>query len=278
MGDWLYLIIGIAVVAIGLLGRSGDERAPAQGGRSRRRRRAVPTSSRRPARTPTSRSPTTCWSRSRPRRPSRSPRRRRPGWCGCAQRLAGSQGGFGRGLLALLSRDRLDEDTWEAIEDTLLTADVGVAPTQELVEGLRTRLRVDGDRGRRPEGGAARGAVKLVGPDMDRRLQITGADGNPASCSSSASTAPARPPPSASSPGSWSPRTRRSCSARPTPSAPPPSSSWRPGASGSASRSSAAPRAATPRAWPSTRSRRAPTEASTRSSSTPPAASRTRPA
>src|SRR5690242_18808359 len=30
------------------------------------------------------------------------------------QRLAGAQGGFGRGLLNLLSRDRLDEDTWEA--------------------------------------------------------------------------------------------------------------------------------------------------------------------
>src|SRR5688500_8499532 len=33
------------------------------------------------------------------------------------QRLAGSQSGLGRGLLGLLSRDRLDEDTWEAIED-----------------------------------------------------------------------------------------------------------------------------------------------------------------
>src|SRR5262245_25168663 len=60
------------------------------------------------------------------------------------QRLAGSQGGLGRGLLSLLARDRLDADTWEAIEDTLLTADVGVAPTEQLVEHLRTRLRVDG--------------------------------------------------------------------------------------------------------------------------------------
>ncbi|HSE69922.1 MAG TPA: signal recognition particle receptor subunit alpha, partial [Nocardioidaceae bacterium] len=60
------------------------------------------------------------------------------------ERLARSQGGLGRGLLALLSRDRLDEDTWEDIEDTLLTADVGVGPTQELVERLRTRLRVEG--------------------------------------------------------------------------------------------------------------------------------------
>src|SRR3712207_9537388 len=60
------------------------------------------------------------------------------------QRLARSQGGLGRGLLALLSRDRLDEDTWEEIEDSLLTADIGVGPTQELVERLRTRLRVEG--------------------------------------------------------------------------------------------------------------------------------------
>ena len=47
-------------------------------------------------------------------------------------RLAGSQSGLGRGLLALLSRDRLDEDTWESIEDTLLGADIGVAPTQQV--------------------------------------------------------------------------------------------------------------------------------------------------
>ena len=95
------------------------------------------------------------------------------------QRLAGSQGGFGRGLLGLLSRERLDEDTWEAIEDTLITADVGVAPTQQLVANLRTRLRVDGK-----EGGASRAVLRdellqLVDPSMDRRLQVSGADGKP---------------------------------------------------------------------------------------------------
>jgi fused signal recognition particle receptor len=94
------------------------------------------------------------------------------------QRLAGSQGGLGRGLLALLSRDRLDEDTWESIEDTLLTADVGVAPTQELVERLRTRLRVEGAHE------DARSVLReellaLVDPAMDRRLQVSGADGQP---------------------------------------------------------------------------------------------------
>lgn len=94
------------------------------------------------------------------------------------QRLAGSQGGLGRGLLALLSRDRLDEDTWESIEDTLLTADIGVAPTQELVERLRTRLRVEGA----PSDVRAvlrEELLTLVDPTMDRRLQVSGAEGQP---------------------------------------------------------------------------------------------------
>jgi fused signal recognition particle receptor len=95
------------------------------------------------------------------------------------QRLAGSQGGLGRGLLSLLSRERLDADTWEAIEDTLLTADVGVAPTQQLVENLRTRLRVDGKEASDPRGVLRDELLQLVGPDMDRRLQVSGADGKP---------------------------------------------------------------------------------------------------
>jgi len=94
------------------------------------------------------------------------------------QRLAGAQGGLGRGLLSLLSRDRLDEDTWEAIEDLLLTADIGVAPTQQVVEGLRTRLRVEG-AAPDPKAALREELVRLVDPAMDRRLQVTGADGNP---------------------------------------------------------------------------------------------------
>ena len=93
------------------------------------------------------------------------------------QRLAGSQGTLGRGLLALLSRDRLDEDTWESIEDTLLTADIGVAPTHELVERLRTRLRVEGEGD--PRTVLREELVALVDPDLDRRLQVSGEDGAP---------------------------------------------------------------------------------------------------
>ncbi|SDT19896.1 signal recognition particle-docking protein FtsY [Nocardioides scoriae] len=89
------------------------------------------------------------------------------------QRLSRSQGGLGRGLLLLLSRDRLDEDTWEEIEDTLITADVGVGPTTELVERLRTRLRVEGSASQAHDV-LREELLALVDPEMDRRIAITG--------------------------------------------------------------------------------------------------------
>src|ERR1700712_298395 len=95
------------------------------------------------------------------------------------QRLARSQGGLGRGLLKLLSRERLDEDTWEEIEDTLITADVGVVPTQELVERLRTRMRVEGVDEVSATAVLREELLALVDPTMDRRVAVTGADGKP---------------------------------------------------------------------------------------------------
>jgi len=95
------------------------------------------------------------------------------------QRLAGSQGTLGRGLLALLSRDRLDEDTWESIEDLLLTADIGVAPTTQLVERLRSRLRVEGGQDTDARAVLREELLELVDPTMDRRLHVSGADGQP---------------------------------------------------------------------------------------------------
>ena len=59
-------------------------------------------------------------------------------------RLSRSQSTLGRGLFALLSRDKLDDDTWEEVEDTLLTSDMGVAATTELVGRLKQRVRVEG--------------------------------------------------------------------------------------------------------------------------------------
>ncbi|MER5256754.1 MULTISPECIES: signal recognition particle-docking protein FtsY [unclassified Streptomyces] len=87
-------------------------------------------------------------------------------------RLSRSQNALGKGLLTLLSREHLDEDTWEEIEDTLLTADVGVAPTQELVERLRERVRVLGTRTTDDLRALLREELlALLGTDFDRTVK-----------------------------------------------------------------------------------------------------------
>ena len=95
-------------------------------------------------------------------------------------RLARSNSSLGKGLLAILGRATLDEAAWEEIEDTLLAADVGVGPTQALVESLRTRLRVEGVTD--PERARAvlrEELIAIVDPERDRTLASTGADGQP---------------------------------------------------------------------------------------------------
>ncbi|MCF2539586.1 MULTISPECIES: signal recognition particle-docking protein FtsY [Streptomyces] len=95
-------------------------------------------------------------------------------------RLSRSQNALGKGLLTLLSREHLDEDTWEEIEDILLTADVGVAPTQELVDGLRERVKVLGTRSPAELRGLLREELlKLVGTDMDRVVRTEPDDRKP---------------------------------------------------------------------------------------------------
>ncbi|MFD5083140.1 signal recognition particle-docking protein FtsY [Kitasatospora sp. NPDC058406] len=96
-------------------------------------------------------------------------------------RLSRSQNSLGKGLLSLLSREHLDEDTWEEIEETLLIADVGVAPTQELVERLRTRVKVLGTRTPDELRGLLREElVELIGKDADRTVHSTRHEEGPA--------------------------------------------------------------------------------------------------
>ncbi|MEW1913262.1 signal recognition particle-docking protein FtsY [Kitasatospora sp. NPDC085895] len=96
-------------------------------------------------------------------------------------RLSRSQNALGKGLLTLLSRDRLDEDTWEEIEETLLTADIGVAATQELVDSLRTRVKVLGTRTPAELRGLLHEElVALIGPDADRTVRSTKHEEGPA--------------------------------------------------------------------------------------------------
>lgn len=97
------------------------------------------------------------------------------------ERLAKSNSGLGRGLLNLLSRDNLDESTWDEIEDTLILADVGVDPTTELVDKLRDRVKVLGTREPAEVRAMLREElIQLVDPTMDRTLATSTNDGDPA--------------------------------------------------------------------------------------------------
>ncbi|GHB00060.1 signal recognition particle-docking protein FtsY [Streptomyces termitum] len=94
-------------------------------------------------------------------------------------RLARSQNSLGKGLLTLLSREHLDEDTWEEIEETLLTADVGVAPTQELVERLRERVKVLGTRTPEELRGLLREELIALLGDYDRTVHTESPEDTP---------------------------------------------------------------------------------------------------
>jgi fused signal recognition particle receptor len=96
-------------------------------------------------------------------------------------RLARSGSPLGARLLSVLSRDSLTEDDWDEIEEELLLADVGAGPTTELLEALRTKVRVLGVR----EPAAVRDLLRselvaLLDPALDRTLRTeptTAADG-----------------------------------------------------------------------------------------------------
>ena len=91
-------------------------------------------------------------------------------------RLARS-GSMGRGIVALLSRGAVDDQTWEEIEDSLIGADLGVAVAGEVVENLKTALRSDPSAS--PRDLLRTQLLALVGTDSDRTLAVE-APGRPA--------------------------------------------------------------------------------------------------
>ncbi|MEU4550437.1 signal recognition particle-docking protein FtsY [Micromonospora violae] len=96
-------------------------------------------------------------------------------------RLSRSQNVFGKGLLGLLARDHLDEDVWEEIEDSLITADVGVDATRDIVDRLRERTRVLGTRSASElRALLAAELVNALDPSLDRSLRTAPKEGVPA--------------------------------------------------------------------------------------------------
>jgi fused signal recognition particle receptor len=88
-------------------------------------------------------------------------------------RLSRSQNALGRGLLSVLSREHLDDEAWEDVEDALLTADVGVGATAEIVERLKERTRVLGTRSQGElRALLAEELVTALKPGLDRSLHM----------------------------------------------------------------------------------------------------------
>jgi fused signal recognition particle receptor len=96
-------------------------------------------------------------------------------------RLARSQSALGSVLLNLLSTSALDEQAWEEIEDTLITADMGVGPARQLVERLRTEVKVSGSRAPAEVRALLRADLLAeIGPDLDRTLHTKAHGDRPA--------------------------------------------------------------------------------------------------
>jgi fused signal recognition particle receptor len=96
-------------------------------------------------------------------------------------RLARSQSSLGRGLLTVLAREKLTEEDWEEVEETLLAADVGIAATTQIVQRLRTQsLVLATASGTQLRDLVVRELTAVLGPDLDRTLATDRHDGLPA--------------------------------------------------------------------------------------------------
>ena len=96
-------------------------------------------------------------------------------------RLSRSNTVLGKGLLSLLSGAGLDEQAWEDVEDTLLSSDLGVEATKELVDSLRTRVTIEGTRDEETVRGWLReDLLRLVDLSMDRSVASSRVQGRPA--------------------------------------------------------------------------------------------------
>jgi fused signal recognition particle receptor len=59
-------------------------------------------------------------------------------------RLAKARSVFAGSIGSILSRSKIDQDTWDDLEEALIRADVGVGPTTDLLDAVRARVKEDG--------------------------------------------------------------------------------------------------------------------------------------
>jgi fused signal recognition particle receptor len=95
-------------------------------------------------------------------------------------RLAKSQNTLGRSVLGLLGGGDLDEDSWEAVEDTLLIADLGPVVTASVVGALRSRMASSRVRTETDARTVLREVlISELQPDLDRSVKALPHDDHP---------------------------------------------------------------------------------------------------
>jgi len=87
-------------------------------------------------------------------------------------------GGIGQALLTVLSRGQLGSDDWDEFEETLLLADVGAAASEQILDGVRTRLQVQGS-GASPAEALKQELLEALDTGQTREITDQGADGLP---------------------------------------------------------------------------------------------------
>ena len=73
---------------------------------------------------------------------------------------------------SVLSRSDIDDDTWDELEEALVRADVGVALTGDLLDGLRSRVTADGIRTPGALIEALKASIEAMLQERDRGLHL----------------------------------------------------------------------------------------------------------
>jgi fused signal recognition particle receptor len=95
-------------------------------------------------------------------------------------RLAKSQNTLGRGMLGLLGGGDLDEESWEAVEDILLIADLGPVVAESVVSSLRARMATSRVRTETDARAVLREVlISELQPDLDRSIRALPHDNKP---------------------------------------------------------------------------------------------------
>ena len=85
-----------------------------------------------------------------------------------------SQGSLTSAFRTLFSRETLDDDAWQDLEDTLIMADMGVRASSEIVAGLKSKVRSQGVTDSEKLFELARTELtQIVDAGMDRKLQTS---------------------------------------------------------------------------------------------------------